>query len=79
MGNILFRNPALDSLPPDEFGQPIIGKVTRRDGRPLEKGIPNYLVDPLRLGAQYFHGLCEVQLIDFGECKSLILTVHPNH
>jgi len=42
MGNILFRNPELDSLSPDKFGQPIIGKVTQLDGQPSEKGVPDY-------------------------------------
>jgi serine/threonine-protein kinase SRPK3 len=72
MGNILFRNPELESLSPEKFGQPSIGKVTRRDGLPSKKGVPDYLVEPIEFDAQYTHGLCEVQLIDFGECKSFI-------
>ena len=75
MGNILFRNPELESLSLEKFGQPTIGKVTRRDGLPSKKGVPDYLVEPITFGAQYTRGLCEVQLIDFGECKSFIQAV----
>jgi len=32
-----------------------------------QKGVPDCLVEPIKLGAQYTRGLCEVQLIDFGE------------
>ncbi len=45
-GNILFRVPELDSLLPEnitkEFGEPIIGKLAWRDGKPSAEGIPNY-------------------------------------
>jgi serine/threonine protein kinase len=75
MGNILFRNPELESLSPEKFGQPSTGKVTRRDGLPSKKGVPDYLVEPIEFDAQYTRGLCEVQVIDFGECKSFIQAV----
>ncbi len=72
-GNILLRVPGLDILSPEniitKFGQPVIGKVARRDGKPSEEGIPNYLVRPIEFSAQSTFGFCEVQLIDFGECK----------
>jgi len=69
MGNILFRVPGLDSLPPENFEQPKIGKVTRRDGQPSGEGVPDYLVQPIKVSAQSTHDFWEVQLIDFGECK----------
>jgi hypothetical protein len=75
MGNILFRVPELDGLSPEniatKFGQPSIGKVARRDGGPSAEGVPDYLVEPIEFSAQPSHGLREVQLIDFGECKSI--------
>ena len=75
MGNTLFRVPELDGLSPEniatKFGQPSIGKVARRDGGPSGKGVPDYLVEPIEFSAQLGHGLREVQLIDFGECKSI--------
>ena len=54
---------------PEKFGQPSIGKVTRRDGLPSKRGVQDYLVEHIEFGAQYTRGLW---LIDFGECKSFI-------
>ena len=72
-GNILFRVPELESLSPEDitnkFEQPRIGKVARHGGQPSEDGVPDYLVEPIEFRAQFIRGFCEVQLIDFGECK----------
>lgn len=69
MGNVLFRLPDLEPLSSqraiEEFGTPRIGKVSRKDGAPLEKDLPEYLVEPAEYEAKI---LDEVQLIDFGEC-----------
>lgn len=74
--NILLRIPELDILSPEniitKFGQPGIGKVARQDGKPFGKGIPNYLVRSIEFSAQSTLGVCDVRLIDFGECKPLI-------
>jgi serine/threonine protein kinase len=71
MGNVLFR--LSDSERSSEqiqmFGTPQIGKVSKKDGTPLEKGLPDYLVEPLEYGAKFNEHLDEIQLVDFGECK----------
>lgn len=72
MGNVLFRlsdlNPS--SSPPaiEQYGTPQRGKVSRKDGAPLEKGLPEYLVEPVEYAAKNTPFLDEVQLVDFGEC-----------
>jgi hypothetical protein len=38
------------------------------DGSPLDKGMPNYLVEPIEYGAESVH-IDQIQLVDFGECK----------
>jgi hypothetical protein len=71
MGNVLFRLPELDYLSSaqiiEKFGPPQIGKVSRKDGEPLEKGLPEYLVEPVEFTPEINQDLHEVQLIDFGE------------
>ncbi|KAH6845666.1 kinase-like domain-containing protein [Chaetomium sp. MPI-CAGE-AT-0009] len=68
MGNILLR------LPPragsgflSASASPRIGKVSKKDGSPLEKGVPEYLVEPLEydIRALDLHS-GDVQLVDFG-------------
>ena len=71
-GNILFRVPELDVMSPEDF-RPKISKVSRKDGRASEKGMPHYLVVPIKFGAR--HTLLEVHLIDFGGCKSFVQAV----
>lgn len=72
MGNVLFRLPGLEPSSPqraiEEFGIPQRGKVSRKDGAPLEKGLPEYLVEPVEYEAKDSKFLDEVQLVDFGEC-----------
>lgn len=72
MGNVLFRLSDLEQSSSqraiEEFGTPQIGKVSRKDGAPLEKGLPEYLVEPVEYNAKINNSLNEVQLVDFGEC-----------
>src|SRR6266508_1881157 len=42
------------------------------DGQPSGKFVPDYLVEPMEFSAHYTRGLLEVQLINFGECKSFM-------
>ncbi|KAL2201500.1 kinase-like domain-containing protein [Corynascus similis CBS 632.67] len=68
MGNILLR------LPPwaragflSASATPIIGKVCKKDGSPLEKGVPEYLVHPLEYDIKTLDlDSGDVQLVDFG-------------
>jgi len=59
-------------MSPEDF-QPKISKLSRKDGRASEKGMPDYLVVPIEFGARYT--LLEVYLIDFGGCKSFVQAV----
>jgi hypothetical protein len=61
----------VDSRSPEDFGQPSIGKVARRDGQPSGEGVPDYLVEAIEFSAQSTRDLCQIQLIDFGGCKPL--------
>jgi hypothetical protein len=47
----------------------VVGKVERRDGAPLEPGLPEYLVVPGYYGHEVYHELRDIEIIDFGECK----------
>ncbi len=55
----------------EELGTPLRGEVSRIDGAPLEKGLPEYLVEPVdyeaRNGKMNGKSLDEIQLVDFGE------------
>lgn len=51
---------------------PQVGKVSKKDGSPNEKGVPDYLVEPAEYGYGKGELLDEVQLVDFGECLSLL-------
>ncbi|ROW17514.1 hypothetical protein VPNG_00929 [Cytospora leucostoma] len=73
MGNILFRrseaerSSSLDQII-EVLGEPSKGGVARKDGSPLEKGVPEYLVEPAEAECLVdFEQLDEVQLVDFGE------------
>ncbi|GFP56737.1 dual specificity protein kinase CLK2 [Trichoderma asperellum] len=46
---------------------PQVGKVSKKDGSPNEKGVPDYLVEPAEYGYGKGELLDEVQLVDFGE------------
>ena len=78
MGNILLRLPPwagpefMTSLAP-----PQIGKVSRKDGSPLEKGVPEYLVEPLEYDVKTFDlDSGDVELVDFGSGVSLASNCH---
>ena len=46
---------------------PHIGKVSKKDGSPLEKGVPEYLVEPLEYDIRALDlGSGGVQVVDFG-------------
>ena len=52
----------------EDLGHPQKGEVARRDGKPLEPGVPEYLVEPVEYTSKIHDHLHEIQLIDFGEC-----------
>lgn len=69
MGNILLRLPAYagaaGSL--NASGSPHTGQVSKKDGSPLEKGVPEYLVKPLEYDVSALDlDSGDVQLVDFG-------------
>ncbi|KAF1948634.1 kinase-like protein [Byssothecium circinans] len=70
MGNILFRLSETERSFPEQIealGAPQIGCVSRKDGAPLNKGMPNYLVEPIEYDAKKRVHIDEIQLVDFGE------------
>ncbi|KAL8858289.1 MAG: hypothetical protein Q9178_005152 [Gyalolechia marmorata] len=70
-GNVLFRVPELEHSSSqraiEEFGTPLRGKVSRKDGASLEKGLPEYLVEPFEYRAKNSKFLDDIKLIDFSE------------
>lgn len=72
MGNILFRLPhsaIAEILSASE--SPLTGKVSKKDGSPLEVGVPEYLVEPLEYDTKLLDlDGGDVQLMDFGSGKS---------
>lgn len=81
MGNVLFRLPDLEVASQEtiiqDLGPPQVGKIARRDGKPLEKGMPEYLVEPAEFNRDIYPDLGEIKLIDFGECGFLHCTPRP--
>ncbi|KAK0739484.1 kinase-like domain-containing protein [Apiosordaria backusii] len=71
MGNVQFCLPDLKPASPESIiqhlGPPQVGKIARRDGRPLEPGIPEYLVEPTEFSPKIYPRLREIKLIDLGE------------
>ncbi|KKP02031.1 CMGC/SRPK protein kinase [Trichoderma harzianum] len=65
LGNVLLRVSGLNKMPTFDNGR--IGKVSRKDGSPSEKGIPEYLVKPVEYKFDKSEILDEIQLVDFGE------------
>ncbi|KAL9624169.1 MAG: hypothetical protein Q9160_001691 [Pyrenula sp. 1 TL-2023] len=51
----------------EELGTPQRGTISRKDGKPLEKGIPEYLVKPVEYEPKTVKHLHDIQLVDFGE------------
>ncbi|QYS95402.1 Protein kinase domain-containing protein [Trichoderma simmonsii] len=65
LGNVLFRVSGLNGIP--TFDDSRIGNVSRKDGVPSEKGVPEYLVEPVEYKFDKSEILDEIQLVDFGE------------
>ncbi|KAL6827999.1 kinase-like domain-containing protein [Trichoderma camerunense] len=65
MGNVLFRISRSDNTP--TVANSRVGKVSKKDGSPSEKGVPEYLVEPVEYRFDKDELLDEVQLVDFGE------------
>lgn len=53
----------------ENFGPPELGNVERRDGAPLEPGVPEYLVESAEYYVDVHDHPRDVEVIDFGECK----------
>jgi serine/threonine protein kinase len=68
--NLVSTVPKVHSLSKEELLQklkaPVIGAVRRTDGKPLEPGMPEYLVLPTYYPADRL-SLQSVKIIDFGE------------
>lgn len=65
---MLFRVSGLNTIP--TFEESRIGKVSRKDGSPSERGVPEYLVEPVEYKFDKRDILDDIQLVDFGECMS---------
>ncbi|KAL8902761.1 MAG: hypothetical protein Q9171_007608 [Xanthocarpia ochracea] len=74
LGNVLFCLPESEHSSSqraiEEFGTPQRGEVSRKDGASLEKGLPEYLVEPFEYKAKNSKFLGDIQLIDFSEYSS---------
>lgn len=70
----------LDKVTEDVFfeilGQPEIGLVQRRDGKDLERGVPEYIVKPTSYRARSWNSTQSIKILDFGE--SFISTAVPH-
>ncbi|KAL7919624.1 kinase-like domain-containing protein [Trichoderma austrokoningii] len=64
IGNVLFQ---LSNNGTPTIDDPRIGKVSKKDGSPNEKGVPDYLVEPAEYGYGRGELFDEIQLVDFGE------------
>ncbi|KAM6481756.1 kinase-like domain-containing protein [Trichoderma sp. SZMC 28011] len=65
LGNVLLRVSGLNRIP--TFDDPRIGKVSRKDGSPSGKSVPDYLVEPAEYKFDKTEIFDEIQLVDFGE------------
>ncbi|KAF2277201.1 serine protein kinase [Westerdykella ornata] len=69
--NLAFTIPSTHSLPEEEFlrklGEPETGLIRRTDGKPLEPGMPNYLVRPTSYPADLSLSSHLIKIVDFGE------------
>ena len=79
-GNILFRlPPSADAgcLSGFDSPSPRIGKVSKKDGYPLEEGVPEYLVEPLEYDITELDlDSGDIQLVDFGSGEYLTNKLH---
>jgi len=71
---LTFVIPSLHTLTEAELLQklrsPEVGAVTRKDGKPLEPGLPAYLVRPTSYPADVSLSQQQIKIIDFGESFS---------
>ncbi|CAI6342237.1 unnamed protein product [Periconia digitata] len=69
--NLAFTIPSVDSLNEEQFckklGKPETGMVRRKDGKPLDPGVPQYLVRPFSYPADSSLFSSPIKIIDFGE------------
>ncbi|KAL8726817.1 MAG: hypothetical protein Q9181_005914 [Wetmoreana brouardii] len=69
--NLVSSIPNLNSEGEEELMQklksPVIGAAQRKDGRPLEPGMPEYLVRPTHYPTDQASSLKSIRIIDFGE------------
>ncbi|KAE9994351.1 hypothetical protein EG327_011453 [Venturia inaequalis] len=69
--NLAFTIPSIHSLSEDEFlqtlGNPETGLLRRVDGKPLEPGLPEYLVRPTSFPVDLSTSLHPIKIVDFGE------------
>ncbi|KAL6806353.1 kinase-like domain-containing protein [Trichoderma sp. SZMC 28013] len=65
LGNVLFRVSGFDRIP--TFNNSRVGKVSKKDGSLSEKGVPEYLVEPVEYKFDKNKIPDEIQLVDFGE------------
>ncbi|KAI9679435.1 MAG: hypothetical protein M1817_005457 [Caeruleum heppii] len=69
--NLAFTIPFVDSLREEDFlqklGKPETGLVRRKDGKPLERGMPEYLVRPTCYPADISVSVHPIKIVDFGE------------
>jgi serine/threonine-protein kinase SRPK3 len=69
--NLAFTIPSIHSLSEEEFyqklGKPETGLLRRSDGKPLEPGMPKYLVRPTSYPADLSMPFHPIKIVDFGE------------
>lgn len=69
--NLAFTIPSMHSLSEEEFlqklGKPETGLLRRKDGKPLEPGMPKYVVRPTSYPADLSMPAHPIKIIDFGE------------
>ena len=69
--NLAFTIPSIHSLGEEEFfqklGNPETGLIRRKDGKPLEPGMPKYLVRPTSYPADLSVLSYPIKIVDFGE------------
>ena len=74
IGNLAFTIPSIHALREEELfqklGMPDTGPVQRSDRRPLESGMPRYLVRPTSFPTDIRSSLKSIKIIDFGQSFS---------
>lgn len=69
--NLAFTIPSIHSLREEEFfqklGEPETGLLRRNDGKPLEPGMPEYLVRPTSYPPDLSLSSHPIKIVDFGE------------